>query len=132
MASKLSAPACASFSARRACPGSIPAASCCHAALLGSGLQSHVGMDAKREALFLAAEAVLPAPPLPAGRVDFQVQAAAVEELHGALACGLARRIAVSVSGMWGQLLFVVSLLPPKLPHKWGQLSSEGTGTRRT
>ena len=44
----------------------------------------------------------------------------------------LAERTAVSVSGMWGQLPFRVPLLPPKLPHNWGQLSSEDTGICRT
>ena len=39
-----------------------------------------------------------------------------------ALSCGLAERIAVSVSGMWGQLPFQVHQLPPKLPPIWGQL----------
>src|SRR5690606_19215285 len=37
-----------------------------------------------------------------------------------ALACGLARRIAVSVSGMWGQLLFVVSCCPQSCPTSGG------------
>ena len=54
-----------------------------HVALRADGFESHLGIDAEREAVLPTAVAVLPALPLPPGRADFEVQAAAVEQLKG-------------------------------------------------
>jgi len=79
-------------------------------------LERDLGIDAQREALFLFGEAVLEPPPFAAARGHSRYRPPPSNR-RVVFAPGVALRTAISVSGIWGQLLFVLGELPPS-PHE--------------
>ena len=92
-------------------------------ALLSRRFQTNVGIDAKGKPLLLPTKAIFPAPPLAAGRADFKIKPAAIENLKG-FSWGFSRaNFYVGQAAFGGISLSRSASCPQSCPHNGGSCS---------